>query len=139
MKKALLFLLPLTIACSQPEPAVSAVVDGATANEPSQADKDNWSKHKGRYSLVATQEEPHDYLTSSCCLMLNEDGTFSWAGTNRNGTYYINSSTNEMKMYIKSNAGIVQEHVYYLDEKGEWRYPRKKIRVGSNIRLTKID
>ena len=139
VKRTLFLLLPLAVACSQPEQEATAVIKSITTNEPSQEDKDNWAKYRGRYSLVADQKEPADFMTSSCCLMLNEDGTCYWVGTDRNGTYSINSSTNEMKMSMKSHTGIIEERVYYLDEKGEWRYPRKKIRVGTNISLAKID
>jgi len=57
MKRIIFLLLPLAVACSQPEQEATTVVEPVTTNEPSQADKDNWSKHKGRYKVVGRYEE----------------------------------------------------------------------------------
>jgi hypothetical protein len=118
MKVALVLFLPLTFACSKPEPEVTAVVTTVTTNEPSQDDKDNWAKHKGYYQVVYDIQDggAADYF------MLNEDGTCSWKndGFSKNGTYSISSSTNELKISIQGNTGMIEE-LYSLNSEGLWR------------------
>jgi hypothetical protein len=89
-----------------------------TTNEPSQEDKDNWVKHKGYYQVIYDIQDggTAEYF------MLNEDGSCSWTydGFSKNGTYSINSSTNELKISIQGNTGVIEE-LYSLNEKGQWR------------------
>lgn len=118
MKRTLLLLLPLAVACSQPEPETTAVIEPVAVSEPSQADKDNWSKHKGYYQVVYDIQDggAADYF------MLNEDGTCTWTydGFSKSGTYTVSNETNELKISIQGNTGVIQE-LYNLNEKGQWR------------------
>lgn len=118
MKRTLLLLLPLAVACSQPEPETTTVIEPVTVSEPSQADKDNWSKHKGYYQVVYDIQDggAAEYFK------LNEDGTCTWTydGFWKSGKYTVNSETNELKISIQGNTGVIQE-LYNLNEKGQWR------------------
>ena len=118
MKRTLLLLFPLAIACSQPEPETTASVEPVAVNEPSQLDKDNWSKHKGYYQVVYDIQDGGavEYYT------LNEDGSCTWTydGFSKSGSYSVNNETSELKISILGNTGVIEE-LYSLNDKGQWR------------------
>lgn len=120
MKSTLLLLLPFAVACSQTVPEVTAAVEplAVAVNEPSQVDKDNWSKHKGYYQVVYDIQDggAAEYF------MLNEDGTCTWTydGLSKSGTYTVSNETNELKISIQGNTGVIEE-LYSLNDKGQWR------------------
>ena len=119
MKHTLLLLFPLAIACSQPEPETTASVEPVAVNEPSQLDKDNWSKHKGYYEEVFTIKNPPLVPDS---YELNEDGSCTMikrAVWRFDGFYKVNNKTGELKMTILIENRIVEE-VYSLNDKGQW-------------------
>jgi hypothetical protein len=126
MKRTLLLLLPLAVACSQPEPeerAINKMIDIANeqveieASEYMEIKKENWAINKGDYQVVYDIQDGGaiEYYR------LNDDGTCTWTydGFSKSGDYTVNHKTNELRILIMGNAGVIEER-YSFTDKGQW-------------------
>lgn len=124
MKRTILLLLPLAVACSQAETAsvyddaqqgeAYAQVNEAATNKP-QAPQ---IKVTGKYVVAYDMQDggAMEYYT------LNEDGSCTWTydGFSKSGSYIVNNENNELKISIQGNTGVIEE-LYNLNDKGQWR------------------